>query len=1033
MEEIPQILIDNIKNKNVILFLGSGFAYNANHPENKQAPLGNKLAEMIADKFLEGKYKESSLTLISDLAISESSLFDVQNYIAEIFDKYNPSESHKIYTTLPWKAIFTTNYDLILERAYKANKDTNAQDLISVYRNTPEPQIFKTPNTVPYYKLHGCISYINDKDLPLILSTEQYITHRTNRERLFQNLETFSLDYPILFIGYSNQDSNIRTILKKLEAMKDGRPRSYMVSPNFTDAEIRYWHERKLTPLSFSHEEFIKIINDNITPNERNLAKLRVDTERPIYDKFTISTKELVPTESLINFLDFETEFIHTNLKIGDTTPKAFYKGFLNNWDPILKNLDVRRILEDRILTDIVLEDIYQEDEQSFLFLIKGFAGSGKSVLLRRLAWETAVELDKFTIYLKPNQTLRADPIIELYNFVKERIYLFVDNSIENEKSIVDLLKKAKRELIPLTIITADRINVLNEQNQIINYITQDYTLTYLKNKEIDELLEKLEINNSLGHLVTKTRLEQKKELEERSGRVLLVALYEATGGRPFEEIILDEYNEITTDEAKSLYLTVSVFHRLGTKVRAGLISRIHDISFSDFREKLFKPLEFIVFSEKDYFINDFIYSSRHPFIAQIIFEQVLTTEQERYDEYVRILKNLNIDYKSDWSAFLDITNARNLNEIFKDPIRIKNIYDLAEEISPEDPKLIQQRGIFDMISRSGNLYTAQKLLKIANSLAPDDVTISHSLAEVSLKKAEASDVAIERNKYLDEAEELCKKIIKQEKDQSYSYHTLLKISLLKFKSAIDDGSATTIEKRMKDFEKIINEAKQSFPGHEFILELEAKFNEALDNEPKAIDLLKLAHDSNKASPFLAIRYAKLLKNHDKLPEAIKALTLTLELNPNDRDVNYQLASLKRREDPLNFDSYIYLYRRAFTKGDTRYEAQFWYARALYLSGDFPKAKEIFKDLSTARMSPKAKNKIRGIVNSNEDMTVFTGIIVKQEDSYAFIQRNKYGDDIFFYRDSSISNWDEYRIGTNVIFNLAFNYKGTICVNVKIK
>jgi len=1033
MKEIPQILIDSIKHKNVVLFLGSGFAYNAIHPDNKQAPLGNQLAEMIADKFLDGKFKNSSLTYVSDLAISETSLFEVQKYISEIFDKYSPNENHKIYTTLPWKAIFTTNYDLILERAYTENKRNNAQDFISVYRNTPEPQIFKTPNTVPYYKLHGCISYINDQNLPLILSTEQYITHKQNRERLFQNLETLSLDYPILFIGYSNQDPNIRSILKKLEAMKDGRPRSYMVSPSFSDTEIRYWQERKLTPLSFGHEEFIKIVNEKITPNERNLAKLKVDTERQIYSKFTISTKDLIPTDSLVNFLDYEIEFIHSNFKLGNTTAKEFYKGFLNNWDPILKNLDVRRIIEERILTDIVLEDNYQVEGKSFLFVVKGFAGSGKSVLLRRLAWETANELEKITIYLKPNQILRSDPIVELYNYVKERIYLFIDDLVKHEKYIVDLLKKVNRENIPLTIVSTDRINILNEQNQITNYITQDYTLTYLKNREIEDLLVKLEVNNSLGHLESKTTEERKKEFEERSGRELLVALYEATGGKPFEEIILDEYNCITTEEAKSLYLTVSVFHRLGSKVRAGLISRVHDISFNDFKKRLFNPLEFIVFSEKDYFINDFVFSTRHPFIAQMIFEQVLINEQERYDEYIRILKNINIDYSSDWHAFLDITNARKLNEIFNDPIRIKNIYDLANEINPDDPKLYQQQGIYEMISRSGNLFSAQKLLKIANNMDPTDVTISHSLAEVSLKKAEVSKISIERNKYLDEAEELCRNIIKKEKDQSYSYHTLLKIELLKFKVAINEGSTVTIEKRMKDFEKIISEAKQFFPGHEFILELEAKFNETLDDEPKAIELLKEAYEANKASPYLAIRYAKLLEKHDDLLEAIKTLSSTLELNPNDRDVNYQLASLKRRFNPIDYESYIYLYRRAFTKGDTRYEAQFWYARSMYLSGEEGKAKEIFRNLSTARMSPYAKNKIRGIVNSKENMIEFSGIIVRQESSYAFIQRNKYGDDIFFYHDFSINNWDNFKIGTRVVFNLAFNYKGPICINVVLQ
>ncbi|OEK00112.1 hypothetical protein BFP97_00645 [Roseivirga sp. 4D4] len=1032
MTEIPKLLLNNIKNKNVILFLGSGFLYNAEHPNGNKAPLGNDLANILSEKFLSGEYKNSPLTYISDLAISETSLFDVQNFIADLFYEYEPSEAHCIYSTLPWKSIFTTNYDLIVERAYGSNPNSNAQDISVVYRNTPEPQIFKTPNTLPFYKLHGCISYINDQDLPLILSTEQYVTHQTNRDRLFKKLEEQSLDYPILFIGYSNQDHNIRSVLKKLEAIKDGRPRSYMVAPNFTDAEIRYWNERKITPIKLGHEDFIKSVDKEISQSERALAKLKTDTERQIYSKFTISHEELIPSESLVNFLDFESEFIHDNFKIGDSSAITFYKGFLNNWDPIIGKLDVRRQIEDRILTDITLEDTYQDDIKSFTFLIKGYAGSGKSVLLRRLAWEAAVTLDRLVIFMKPNQTLRSEPIIELHNYVKERIYLFIDNAIEHQNSIVELIKMANREGVPLSIITTERHNVFNDENVMFNYITQDYDLGYLKDEEIDSLLTKLEENDSLGHLVSKSKEDRKKELEERSGRQLLVALYEATGGKPFEDIILDEYNGITSEEAKSLYVTVSVFHRLGTKVRAGLVSRIHDINFNNFQEELFKPLEFIVFDEKDYYLNDFTYSTRHPFIAQIVFEQVLQKEQDRYDEYVRILRNINIDYKSDWTAFLDITNARKLNEIFNDPIRVRNIYEIAEELSPEDPKLIQQKGIYQMISDSGNLYSAQKLLKKANTHSPEDPMISHSLAEVSLKKAENTNISIEKTKYLDEAEKLCRSIIKKFKDQSYSYHTLLKIYFLKFSDALQNSTAITVEKRMKDFERILNEAKQTFPGHEFILELEAKFNEALDNEPKAMELLEEAYSSNKASPYLAIRYSKLLQKNMKLDDAISILNSTLELNPNDRDVNYQMATLIREKSPTDYDSYTYLYRRAFTKGDTRYEAQFWYSRSEYLNGNFNKAKEIFGDLSTARMSPSVKNKVRGVVNSESNKISYKGVIVKQEASYAFVRRDKYGDDIFLYRSPKIHDWHLYKVGSHVKFNLAFNYKGTICINLKL-
>lgn len=869
--EIPKILIEHIKNKNAVLFLGSGFAHNAKHPKGKNPPLGNELANMISDKFLNGEFKNNSLTFVSDLAISESNLFEVQKYIFDIFEPFSPNECHLLYPKLPWKAIFTTNYDRILEKAYDSGHE-NLQKLSVVFRNTPEQQIFKGTDSLPYYKLHGCISYINDNNLPLVLSTEQYITHKKNRDRLFRKLEDLSRDYPFIFIGYNNQDQNIRTILKQLESLGEGRPRSYMISPDFSQQEISYWEKRSITPISIGHEEFIKTVNDQISITDRTLSAIKEDAERKIYNKFTISTKELIPTNSLLNFLDFETEYIHNTLQLENTIPQSFYKGYFNNWDPIIKNLDIKRNIENRILTDLVLEDNYLEENRSYLFIIKGFGGSGKSVLLKRLAWESAVVFEKLCLFVKPGTILRAEPILELYNYVKERIYLFIDNAIENEDGIIDSLKKMQKNGIPLTIISTERINQLNEEKPIQNYITQEYKLTYLQENEIDLLLKKLELHNSLGYLENKTIEERKNEFGKRAGRVLLVALYEATGGKPFEEIILDEYNSIIDEDAKSLYLTVSVFHRLGTKARAGLISRIHNIGFHQFREKLFKPLEYIVFNERDNLIGDYIYSTRHTFIAQIIFELVLRTEQDRYDEYIRIIQNLDIDYKSDWFGFLDITNARKLNEIFNDPIRIRNIYDLAEKISPDDPKLIQQRGIYEMISNSGSIYTAQKLLKKANSLAPDDFMISHSLAEVSIKKAELSKSATEKNQYLTDAESLCLKIIKKQKEHSYSYHSLLKIALIRFKDTIEKNSILGIENQMKNFEKILNEAKQSFPDQEFILEIEARFNEIMDDEPKAVLLLEEAYKINKASPYLSIRFSKILDKQGNTDAAIKVL-----------------------------------------------------------------------------------------------------------------------------------------------------------------
>lgn len=1029
MSPIPSSLVENIKAKNVVLFLGSGFAYNAVHPEGHKPPLGNDLAKMISKEFLNDGFSSDPLTFVSEMAISEHSLFKVQSFIASIFDKFSPNESHILYTTFAWKAIFTTNYDLIVERAYQKNTKP-LQDFSKVYRNTPEYQIFASNNTVPYYKLHGCISNVNDPEVPLILTTDQYINHKKNRDRLFSKLLELAMDYSILFIGYSNQDPNIRAILKEIESLYDGRPRSFMVSPSFKDEEIRFWEAKKITAIKLGHEEFIKELNSKITENEKILSAVKEEHERVIYNRFVVNVKDAKPTSGLLHFLDNESEYVHSSISATDTNPEAFYKGFFHNWDPIIKNLDIERNEKDRMLSHLILEDKYQQEGKPYFFILKGHAGSGKSVLLKRIAWEASVDFNKLCLFIVPNSIIRHEPIFELYNYVKERIYLFIDNAADNEQAILSLIERAYKDKIPLTVIATERTNIWNEETKLKSYVTEDFSISYLTEKEIDNLILKLEKYDSLGFLQNKTKAERKQELSEKAGRVLLVALYEATGGKTFEEIIYDEYEQIKSEQAKFLYVTVAILHRLGSEARAGLISRVHGINFNEFKSKLYKPLEFIVFDEKNYYINDYVYKTRHQYIAEIIFETVLKTEQDRYDAYIKVLTYLDIDYQSDLNAFLSMTNARKLNAIFKDPIRINNLYKLAEQKSPDDSKLFQQKAIYEMVSRGGNLNLAEKYLKEAHEISPNNVSISHSLAEVSYRRAESAKTVLEKNQYLTHAKKLCEDILKKSKEEPYAYHTLLKISLIKLRELLNEGDLLAIETKIKEIEKLVSSARQLFPDKEFILEIESKFNQLIENEPKAIELLEKAFNINKASPYIALRYAKFLQSKEQVKEALEALKQTLEINPNDKDVTFRYAYLTNLLYPDNEHDILHYYRRSFTMGDTRYEAQFWYARALYIFNQIPKAKELFDSLASARIGIDEKREPRGVVTKDDKNVVFFGTIVRKEQHYLIVRRDMFSDTIFINRFSVNLDWDKVKLSDRIRFNLAFNFIGPIGVNI---
>lgn len=1038
--EIPKPLIDQIKEGNVVLFLGSGASFGAQHPKNIPPPLGNQLSNLIVKKFLSDDYLDQSLQYTSEIAISEYDLFTVQQFIYELFEPYQPNNFHLKIPNYVWKSIITTNYDYIIERAYSKNK-APLQKLAKFIKNGERVRDkLKSINDLPYYKIHGCISDINDINTPLILTPDQYITHKKNRDRLFSRVQELAYEYTFLFVGFSFADYDIRAILLELGKLKDGRPRSYLVGPNIKDAEARLWEGKKISSLKTSFSDFIAQLEKEVNPEKIKLALAKpIENDiHPIFNKSSVNLTDLRPSESLLNFLNYDILYIHSRLKSKNTDPKEFYKGYFENWDPILRELDTKRNLTDTILYEVFIDEENHSKKDFQFYLIQGYAGSGKTVLLKRLAWEASIEFERICLFFNRNSIIKHEPIIELCNYIKERLYIFIDNVSDSDDEIISLISKIKKENLPITIIGAERVNIWNtECEELSNFLTDDYRLRYLNDTEIVDLLEKLEQYDSLGYLKGKSHEEQIEALSYKAGRELLVALYESTLGKPFAEIVVDEYNSISDESAKSLYLTVSILHRLGTETRAGLISRVHEISFTQFKEKLFKPLEFIVFDSRDYRINDYVYRTRHKQIAEIVFSEVLADKQLRYDEYIRILSCLDVDYENDRTAFLAMTKAKNLMENFSDPSMIRDLYKTASENNSGDPKLMQQEAIFEMTSSGGNINTAESLLSEASKISPKDAIIQHSFAEIAFVKAEKSKHKLEIDKYLSEAESICKNLINKHKEKPHPFHTLLKVHLFKIKRIIEGNDPPSIERAIKDAEKTFAKARQQFPDQEFILEAESQFNKLLNNKPEAIELLEKAFELNKRNPYLCLRLTNLYEQSRKDDKAQAIMEETLKLIPNDKDVNYRYAMNLTKNKHPNLETIKHHLKRSFTKGDSRYQAQFWYARTIYLLGEAEDANLLFDSLKGISIIPKIKSRPRGKVRQNGHLVLYKGTIYRIESKYGFLTRDAYGDKIYFYRYEFASNyesfWNKLKSGTRVKFNLAFNYRGAVAVNIKFE
>lgn len=1044
MIDIPKSLLDQIREGNVVLFLGAGALRGALHKEGKEAPNGIQLAKLIADEFLDDKI-DSSLQLISEIAMSETGLYRVQKFIADYFDGFEPNDFHEKIPLFRWRTIVTTNYDLVIEKAY--SKSTNPkQTCVKFIRDERISDKMQTINDLPLIKLHGCITTINDPDLPLILTTDQYVTHKKNRVRLFERINDLAKQHTFLFVGHSLEDSDIREILLNLGNDLTARIRSYIVAPDVVPALERFWGTKKISTINCTFADFI---NDLVMKIDINSIPNSIETiigsnaSHPIIHKVLSSSNK--PSDILLNFLSNDVTYPkQSNITLDSISPNEFYKGNTNSFSPIAFDYDVRRELENGVLSEVFVET-GNDNSDVRVFSILGHAGSGKTVFLKRIAWEAVNTLNKNCYVLNKDTLLDVDAIIELHLTLKERIYLVVDGANNNEMELNNLIERAKRDYVPLTIITAERTNIWNvECGRIKNHITNSFKLQYLTEKEIEDLIDLLEINDCLKSLKGKSREKQRKEFEERAGRELLVALYEATHGKTFQEIVYDEYQSIPDEQAKAIYLSICMLHSIGSYTRAGLLSRVHDIDFQEFKVKFFDPLDFLVFSRRDYYINDYVYEVRHQLIAEFVIDSVLLDEQMRYEEYVNLLSNLDIDYDSDRNAFLFLTNAKKLLGFFRTPQKIRSIYEIANHQSGEDAKLYQQEAIFEMESNGGSIVRAEKLLYKADELTDSkDPLIRHSLSELLLSKANEAKTSLERKKMLIEVDKICGSLIGKRNFSAHPFHTAIKSKLSLIKVYIENSETHALAKVIKETERFIASALQQFPDEPHIIESESNFNTLLNNEPKAVSLLERAFEANKNSPYLSRRLASIYESNDDLERAISTIEATLNTNAGDKDLNFKLALLLIKKDEkgemLNIKHYL---RRSFTPKDNRYHAQFWYARSLYLSDETSEAQKLFDILKSANLDNRIKTTLRGMIKESDENKIFKGEVFSLHSNYGFVKRDGIGDTIYFFMNSPLvddvfndnisgSNvFANFRRGSRVQFNIGFNYRGAVAINL---
>jgi tetratricopeptide (TPR) repeat protein len=726
----------------------------------------------------------------------------------------------------------------------------------------------------------------------------------------------------------------------------------------------------------------------------------------------------------------------HSQAVCLEQLPQQFYEGYDTGWGGIIKRLDVRRKVEEDLMYKVLLEN--ENPTQPLLFILRGPAGSGKTIALKRAAFESATASGALVLWLEENGALRPDAFSELYDLVKRPIYLFVDQIALHVEKVYPLLRSASAKKIPLVVVGAERdadwstyCSVLEDE-----FAPKFLRVGNLSISEIEGLLDLLDRHGCLGLLKELPRDQQVRAFSERADRQLLVALHELTQGKPFEEIILSEHHRVYPEQARQLYLDIATMHQFSVKVRAGTISRISGIEFRDYQTKFFEPLKNIVMVETDH-SGDYVYKTRHPRVAQLVYRQVCPNDATRARQFIRIIEGLDVGYSSDKRALVEISRGRGMAGNFAGVADARAIYEAAIGVAPRQAFLYQQWAIFELNHPEGSALLAEEHAATAHELDPRSRSILHTQAEVDRRRANDEKSPLLKESLRRRVREKLNQMPSNDRFATSSRCKLLVDEIADLGRELGDEpkqhEAVFFAEKVKDAEQMLARAQQQFPDDADIISVEARLRDELDQDTRALMALERALVAGPRGSGTALRVARVYRHRGRFTDAQKVLMDALTRNPDDKAVHHAIAMFHLQQADYDAGLVEEHLQKSFSMEDHNFEERYILAQYLFLKGNMPGAVALFDTIEK-----RAPDHFRKVAPKTESVITaklprYTGIVEEIRDTFLFIRSGCYPNRIFSHFSAIDPDvLEDLYVGQEVNFRIRFNRAGPTAAEIRL-
>jgi hypothetical protein len=867
---IPFNLQQSIETGNAVLFIGAGMGYNMLDLDGNSIPDAYNLAKKIADYFSVPITDSSyDLARISQYVVSKYHGRDeLMVFLKSCLTNAYPDEFMSWIPTIRWKAIFTTNYDDTIEKAYDYCKSP-----VQEYLTITHVSGFKDYNEatqVPIIHLHGSL-FTESPDI--IITLQDYARFNDNRKSLFEILKHRMVTSCILYTGYSHSDMNFNLIINDLEIELYPKKlnTSYRIDPIINEMNNFILQERNIKTINQTFSEFV---------TEARLQLTATFSLEEAYKRFEPN----IPSDLQLEFqnnpapvvrLLSSWQYINQLSIIENPDVYNYVRGDKPSWSIIFNEKFFHRSIEEEIY-DILIDYATDPKKRVRICTITGSAGYGISTLLMIIAKRLLQEHVGKIFFHNSSKELREGDVFFASNiFSEDKVIFIIDNAADYARQIKSLISHARENKMDIIIILGDRTNEISQSR--IKGIGNNFIIQPLSDGEIENLIDYLADINELNKLKYLDREFQISAIRKNYNRELLVAIREATEGVNFDLIIQDEFFGIQDELAREIYAIIACIHQHSAILRIELLARLLQKPMDELYEQISSYLQGIVFYElinEEY--QEYAIRTRHRIIASIIWNRCMAPSIR--DNYIHmIINNLNIAYSIDKKAFECFIRSDQMVDSLLSLESKMRFFEKACKIDQDNPYVLQH--FARMLVRSNKEILALSTIDMAIAMDGSIRTLYHTKGYILQHMAISDDNIEIARRYLGQSEDSYQIAMRMNIKDAYCYQGLSSLYLAWAKKTVDNSEKTLY---LAKAENIIEEGLHKATDKEAIWIEASNIDEYIGDMPNQIKALQ---EAVEAAPLSTLSKYLLAKAYNIQGDFIKGKQILKEIvldNPED-------------------------------------------------------------------------------------------------------------------------------------------------------